>query len=272
MDVKTLLATLIAWTCIFHLTVPVHGQKTKQRLKALEQQFATLNKRLDEILHFQQTLDVTGLQEQVEENTRYVESNGASLNKTFDALTSDLKNEVAETRTYIDSKVSTVNKAISDGFLILHQKIDKYQKDSVSTADVNNLLQEKKVAFSARLTFDINLRPEQVLVLSDVLTNDGYAYSSSTGVFTAPTSGTYAFSAHIVGSDRPNDIRMMHNKKSVMILHTKGSGMRVDGNMVVLKLTKGDQVKLVKNGAWGTPPFFVRHLWTSFSGHMLYAN
>ncbi|KAL4236500.1 hypothetical protein ACF0H5_004886 [Mactra antiquata] len=274
MDVKFSLATVVALICIFLLAVPVsvHGGKTKKRLKALEQQFATINEALAEVVRFQQTLDVASIHKQIEENAEYIDSNKASLDKIFASLTSDLTNEVAETKKYIDSKVSTIHGAMTSDILNLQQKINSYQEDSVSETDLNRLLQKKKIAFTARVTPSVTLQSGQTLVFRNIQTNDGNAYSNTTGVFTAPTSGTYVFFVHILGGNRALEMKMMKNEESVMLMYANGPGHGADSNMVILQLTKDDKVKVAKHGPWGTQPFYVHHMWTTFSGFMLYSN
>ncbi|KAL4227819.1 hypothetical protein ACF0H5_013256 [Mactra antiquata] len=272
MDVKISLATLIAWSCIILMSVPVpvHGGNTKKRLKALEEQYDSMNKKIDEIL--QQTLDVSSLQEHVEANTESIERVEASLDKTFNTLTSDLKNELSETMANIDSEVSAINEAITDDMQSLQQKIEECKNNSVSTIDFNNFLQEKKVMFSARVTPSTTLKPDQTLVFAEDVTNEGNAYSNITGVFTAPINGTYLFFVHILSSNRVLEMKMVKNGENAMMVYVHGSIHGEGSNMAILKLEKGDQVKVVKHQSWGSPPFYVHHKWSTFSGFMLHAD
>ncbi|XP_052782131.1 collagen alpha-2(VIII) chain-like [Mya arenaria] len=52
------------------------------------------------------------------------------------------------------------------------------------------------VAFNAHTIVDKSLATGQVLVFSNPLFNIGEAYDSGAGIFTAPVSGIYFFSAH----------------------------------------------------------------------------
>ncbi|KAL4232507.1 hypothetical protein ACF0H5_007199 [Mactra antiquata] len=250
--------------------------KMEETLKSLkgshELERQNVNSRFDEIIRFQQTLDMSSIQKQIDTNTKNIESYGASLNKNFDLLTSSLNNEVVDTKKYIDNKVSDIQDIISSNTDNLHQKIDKYQTSSVSTADVNRLLQGKKIAFSARLKSSVILEPVKTLVFDHVLTNEGNAYSNATGIFTAPIDGTYLFFVHILGSDRSLEMRMNKNKDEVMYLYThgRGQGHGTDSNMVILEMVKGDTVNVVKHGLHGGRPFYVHRAFTTFSGFMLY--
>ena len=55
----------------------------------------------------------------------------------------------------------------------------------------------KIVAFSAKLTTDVNLGQDQTVAYNNVITNVGGAYDPNTGYFTSLVKGVYIFSASI---------------------------------------------------------------------------
>lgn len=52
------------------------------------------------------------------------------------------------------------------------------------------------VGFSAAVSKEKTIATGEVLVFSDVITNEGQGYNDTTGIFTAPKGGLYAF--HLV--------------------------------------------------------------------------
>jgi hypothetical protein len=53
------------------------------------------------------------------------------------------------------------------------------------------------IIFNAYQLTDLSPVINQTMVFTKIIVNDGNAYDSSTGIFTAPTSGTYYFSAQL---------------------------------------------------------------------------
>lgn len=146
---------------------------------------------------------------------------------------------------------------------------EKYQ--SVATKVTGITESQQHVSFSARLSSSIeSLGPWETVVFNNVITNIGNTYSGVTGVFTAPNNGIYVFYTHILATDRPLEMSLQQNGSNKMLLYVHGGHRGSDSNLIVLQLAKGDTVKVVKHGPWGSKPFYVHKVWSTFSGYMLY--
>lgn len=137
---------------------------------------------------------------------------------------------------------------------------------------IKQQLVSNKVSFSARLGTSIeNLQSYETVVFDSVQNNEGGAYNPSSGKFIAPKKGAYAFFTHILAQDRNMEMCIMKNGKCISMLFSMGIGHGHDANMVVLELSIGDYVNVAKHGRYGRPPFYVHHVWSTFSGFLLYS-
>ena len=97
----------------------------------------------------------------------------------------------------------------------------------------------------------LTLGKGQTLVYDGILTNEGNGYDDRTGVFTCPVAGTYIFVVDALC--RPATwLALTLNKKAVAHLHrsslySKNPLVQIS-RTVLLKLTKGDHVKVVSEG------------------------
>ncbi|XP_060593958.1 A disintegrin and metalloproteinase with thrombospondin motifs adt-1-like [Ruditapes philippinarum] len=69
--------------------------------------------------------------------------------------------------------------------------------DNVKVTACNTGSCVPNIIFNAYQLTDLTPIINQTMVFTQILVNDGNAYNSSTGVFTAPTNGTYSFSAQL---------------------------------------------------------------------------
>jgi len=192
----------------------------------------------------------------------------------------------------IQSHLKTVNQSILETNIDVYRtkatvttineelKILKSSVDKERTRTVNNINQisadiaNSQVAFSARTSkIYENLEPWQTIVFGRIITNKGNCYSKDTGIFTAPIQGMYVFFVHILGSKKSNEISVKKNNDTVVWLFSSSSSSTHgnDANMVVVELDKGDEIKVVKHGPYGQEPFYVHHVWSTFSGYMLFS-
>ncbi|RXN37818.1 complement C1q tumor necrosis factor-related 6-like protein [Labeo rohita] len=107
---------------------------------------------------------------------------------------------------------------------------------------------EYKVAFAASLGPGGNVGPfttDITLVYKEVFVNEGRAYSSATGIFTAPANGVYyfAFSGHN-HSSKPMGLSLYKNGKLMITVYNHPQAARYEtaSNSISLILEKGDQV------------------------------
>lgn len=106
--------------------------------------------------------------------------------------------------------------------------------------------EEPTIAFLAVLNVHrSNLAGKATIVFDTAITNLGNGYNSSDGVFTAPYSGTYLFSATIL-ADNGGEVwsQFMLNEEKVAHIYARASDGRHDqgSNTVILQLSKGDRV------------------------------
>jgi len=108
-----------------------------------------------------------------------------------------------------------------------------------------------KIAFHASLSTNIpGTTSGQTIVFNQVDTNLGGGYSGTTGVFTAPVSGTYVFSLTFFMSYSSSYARygelyiMQNNVQSIRVFVDlySGANQGTASGTTVLSLNKGDQV------------------------------
>ncbi|XP_017578573.1 complement C1q-like protein 4 [Pygocentrus nattereri] len=133
-----------------------------------------------------------------------------------------------------------------------------------------------KIAFAASLGSDGTYGPYSMdtnLVYSNVFSNTGNAYNSSTGIFTAPIKGLYHFSFSGINSPPTSMFLLLYkNEKLIISCYTNPSDDRfyTASNSVSLNLEVGDQVYM-RLGS-DTSVFNNVNSHTTFLGHLLYAN
>ncbi|WAR26311.1 CO8A2-like protein [Mya arenaria] len=83
-------------------------------------------------------------------------------------------------------------------FSLVEQLLEKMVRMELNVEAMNKEMTQAHtaVAFNAHTIVDKSLATGQVLVFSNPLFNIGEAYNSGAGIFTAPVSGVYFFSAH----------------------------------------------------------------------------
>ncbi|KAG9282791.1 complement C1q-like protein 4 [Astyanax mexicanus] len=124
------------------------------------------------------------------------------------------------------------------------------------------------VAFYAALREDFG--KDDVLKFSNVVTNLGSRYDSSTGIFTCQSAGVYHFSYHILKTGTSLKADLVLNDKTV------ASAVAVDAlhadtasNSAVLQLSAGDRVFVRLNKSDRTLKD-TNNIFSTFSGHLLY--
>ena len=96
------------------------------------------------------------------------------------------------------------------------------------------------------------------------------------GEFSAPTAGLYIFFGHVLTKAGVKGIEtaLTVNDETKLWFYAGGtSSFHGSGsNLLVVHLQKGDKVKMIKLGPFGTRPFYIHHVWSTFSGFLLRAD
>ncbi|XP_062300617.1 complement C1q-like protein 4 isoform X19 [Scomber scombrus] len=138
-------------------------------------------------------------------------------------------------------------------------------------AELKNQASEKAI-FSAALGGTGIIGPystDTPLIYKAVKTNIGNAYSSSTGIFTAPVAGVYYFTFyHHAGGEHRAILNLYKNNQFIVRVADHPSNDHADngGNAAFLQLQQGDQVYVLlayNSHVWGTGNV------TTFSGFLV---
>lgn len=276
------------------------GQLNDSKIIAVEEQVATKMKELDALISDKcKSLDLlrenlenaisrssdeyTSISQDVNENGNS-KDNSESLEEELkeklleveEKILQSIKERHASFLTSVEEKFQTIAVTIEEikkSESVVKTEVEERYKSLDERLSGISELQQKHVGFSARLGGHVNdMAPWSTLVFNGVLTNIGNAYSGQTGIFTVPMHGVYIFYAHILGSARNLEMCLQKNGENIMFMYSHGPANSYggDSNMAVLNLVKGDTVKVVKHGPWGTKPYYVHAAWSSFSGFLLY--
>ncbi|XP_034722203.1 complement C1q-like protein 4 isoform X1 [Etheostoma cragini] len=148
-------------------------------------------------------------------------------------------------------------------------------------AEVDKLNQHQKVqqvAFSASLLAESRgstlgpLPMPMTLIFKNVQTNIGNAYSSTTGVFTAPVKGAYHFDwttgAYGDGRHGSGAWLLKNSQKVFMAFEDQKDGFMTTSKGVTLLLEAGDVVSVLLLASGLAFDDYNHH--TTFSGHLLF--
>lgn len=61
------------------------------------------------------------------------------------------------------------------------------------------------------------------------------------------------------------------NEKDEMMIYACATNLPNNSgtNSVIVKLNKDDKVKIIKYGPYGARPFYIHHVWSTFTGFLL---
>ncbi|XP_062586360.1 uncharacterized protein LOC134247974 isoform X2 [Saccostrea cucullata] len=159
-------------------------------------------------------------------------------------------------------------------------------KNESCTRTLECLNQKPHVAFYAYYSGNFKALPTgTTLIFDSVETNLGRGYNRGTGVFTAPTSGVYAFTwtlhaagLHVAGSSGRNygemnaSIKQNGVTKGAIVADTeKKYDQAASTGFVVLSLSAGDEIKIVSDKFHGQGSMYSNDKTgrTSFSGFQI---
>ena len=123
------------------------------------------------------------------------------------------------------------------------------------------------IGFTARLSQHVtSLGNKATVVFDDTVSNFGSAYSTTTGIFTAPTSGTFFFFASIMShANEYLETEIVVNGVRVALMYGYGNNRFDQGtNAAVVGLEEGDKVWVRHVGQEGLKVY--GGTWSSFSG------
>ncbi|XP_045204748.2 caprin-2-like [Mercenaria mercenaria] len=178
----------------------------------------------------------------------------------------------------LTTPASSLNSESSSGELTLQSlqnEIDDLRADleeERNRLDVLDLrFTEPKAAFHARVSPIIaNATPDEPIIFSQEVTDIGGNYNTSSGEFVAPVDGVYVFFCTILPAwGKIIETNLQVNGGKQMWLYSGGKFRGSGSNLAVLNLSAGDVVNIAKNGIFGTQPFTVHHIWSTFSGFLL---
>ncbi|CAC5396661.1 unnamed protein product [Mytilus coruscus] len=123
------------------------------------------------------------------------------------------------------------------------------------------------VAFTA-ITTNGNTLTSDPIKYDNIVTNVGKAYSSTSGIFRAPTNGIYSISFSLMGHHTDTVwANLYHNGNQIVRLYTRGENRHeVTSHTVYLKLVKGDEVWVQGTAGkklWASEPY------NQFSGALI---
>lgn len=129
---------------------------------------------------------------------------------------------------------------------------------------------DKFVGFSAGLSKMVKTNDTDLIVYDRVFLNMGNGYDSTTGVFTCPNAGTYAFLVHGVSTatSQLNLDIYRNNNYTVSVFAHIHNGYASGHQSIVLQLDEQDQVYVQARGVtalYGQP----NEIYSTFSGFMV---
>ncbi|KAL8618116.1 hypothetical protein ACOMHN_044685 [Nucella lapillus] len=124
------------------------------------------------------------------------------------------------------------------------------------------------ISFSAKLSYNREMKPLDTVVFDTVLANNGEGYNVETGHFTAPLAGTYLFVATVLsGYNTKVETALIVDDKEVARIYSGAHDAHGSGsNAAILNLQAGDRVwvRLLYQGG-----NHVHGYYSTFSGAIL---
>ncbi|CAC5389342.1 KCTD1_15 [Mytilus coruscus] len=128
-----------------------------------------------------------------------------------------------------------------------------------------------KTSIFAVVTGNPSIGNDQTLKFDSVKTNNGGCYDPITGIFIAPSSGSYHFTCVTYNINMADDVHLKMNKNTDILVHGYSSGSSEAESQVmniVVNLKKGDHIYVLHRGTSGIDQ--VRGgLFSTFSGFKL---
>jgi hypothetical protein len=133
-----------------------------------------------------------------------------------------------------------------------------------------------QVAFSVYLShLQEHLGTHQTVKFDKIITNDGNAYNSVTGIFTVPVTGTYVFIFYLNSSTSNVEFSLMADNSLIASGTSRPFEFNQSkdvqgGGTVVVRLNQGVSVWIENAKADSIVYSHYRYRWVTFSGFLLY--
>ena len=127
------------------------------------------------------------------------------------------------------------------------------------------------------VAFDVFLRYPvtdnyRYIGFTDTITEIGTDFNVGDGIFTVPVTGVYLFSVHVLpAKGKPLNIQIHRNGRPMATLSNGMSGEGMVGQVLVLDLVMGDQVRLYNYGGEIEGDEDINNTHFHFVGVLLYA-
>ena len=122
------------------------------------------------------------------------------------------------------------------------------------------------MAFTATLTHDVSLGPQQTIEYDKILTNVGNSYESRDGHFNAPVNGVYIISATVCTTASQTHAEIVKN--GVQLAAMYGDDYDLTSHTIVITLNINDRV-WVRHTGDGNEIRVVKGTYSSFSGALI---
>lgn len=273
-----------------HLTVLSKGMSSfKVKQMSDEKLF---NKRIENM-----DKEISGLQQNHADMKSFLSETRENLEKRLDETakeSSHLQSIINQTDTRHTQEIASIIREQTKHMNEIEEMQAKVDRTVVEISEVNNRIpnieeqyntikdevkhdikkdnRNEMVAFSARVSPSYSdIQPKTTIIFSKVEANIGEGYNPKNGEFSAPVSGVFVFYSNILtAANKSIETRLVINGKIRLNLYSGGGQYMGSGsNLLVTHLNKGDIVKMMKYGPWGTKPFYIHHGWSTFSGFLL---
>lgn len=188
----------------------------------------------------------------------------ASLQTNLNTLSSTVAYTIQPELKSLSSRISSVSSSLSSESFSLSSRIS-------SLSDRIYEEEKRKVAFSVRMRNqpDSIYLPKEKIIFDDVFYNEGSGYSTSSGIFTAPKTGTYIFTVNTEATDAGKGMvsLMVRGHKRCEALAEKGYD-NTGGCTTVAYVYSGDQA-WVQASDIDLPRHYVYKYRTQFNGFLI---
>ena len=238
-------------------TVEMLSQDNAKMNQANAQMNATIGDQAREILALQQKMT----QDTAKMNSTIIGISQTNTDRAREIL--GLQQKMTQDTAKINSTITGISQTNTDQ---AREILGLQQICNNLTSQVNYSLTQ--VFFSAALTA---AKDTTTVIYDKVWSNVGSAYDATTGVFTCTVAGYYSFVTNVMSQeDKDAALVLKHNYNKVYLVYTyRGKGKESATNSAIIKLNKGDIVRVEYFHSFSLVFANDRNLVTSFSGQLI---